>query len=48
MSKAQIKIGLLLLAAQILMLAMTLGFGSLMDRQAQADGIYEIINNGGK
>ena len=48
MSKAQIKLGIVLLAAQIVMLAMTLGFGSLMDRQAQADGVYEIIEKAGR
>lgn len=42
----KIKLGLLLLVAQVVMLAMTLGFGSLLDRQAQSDGIYTIITEG--
>lgn len=42
----KIKLGLLLLAAQIVMLAMTLGFSGLLDRQAQNDGIYTIITEG--
>lgn len=48
MTKAQIKLGLMLLAVQIVMLAMTLGFGSLLDRQAQADGVYGIIEKAGR
>lgn len=46
MTSAQIKLGFILLAAQIVMLAMTLGFSSLLDRQAQEDGIYTIITEG--
>lgn len=42
----KIKLGLLLLAAQIVMLAMTLGFIGLLDRQAREDGIYTIITEG--
>jgi hypothetical protein len=47
-TQAQIKLGLLLLVAQVVMLAMTLGFNGLLDKQAQNDGIYTIIENGGK
>ena len=42
----KIKLGLLLLAAQVIMLLMTLGFSNLLDRQAQEDGIYTIITEG--
>ena len=48
MTNSQIKLGFILLAAQIVMLAMTLGFNGLLDKQAQSDGIYTIIENGGK
>ncbi len=44
----KIKLGFILLAAQIVMLAMTLGFGSLLDKQAQEDGIYTIIEQAGR
>ena len=43
MTSSQIKLGCLLLIAQLLMLAMTLGFHSLLDRQAAQDGIATII-----
>lgn len=43
MTAQQIKLGCLLLIAQLIMLAMTLGFNSLLDRQAQADSIATII-----
>jgi hypothetical protein len=43
MTQAQIKFGIVLLIAQLLMLAMTLGFNSLLDRQAAQDGIATII-----
>lgn len=42
----KIKLGLLLLAAQVIMLLMTLGFSNLLDRQAREDGIYTIITEG--
>jgi hypothetical protein len=42
----KIKIGCVLLLTQIVMLAMTLGFSSLLDRQAERDGIYTIITDG--
>lgn len=48
MTNSQIKLGFILLAAQIVMLFWTLGFGNLLDKQAQNDGIYTIIENGGK
>lgn len=48
MTTAQIKLGCLLLLAQVIMLAMTLGFGSLMDKQAEQDGIYTIIEQAGR
>jgi hypothetical protein len=48
MTQAQIKLGCVLLLAQVVMLAMTLGFNGLLDKQAQNDGIYTIIENGGK
>ena len=44
----KIKLGLLLLAAQIVMLAMTLGFSGLLDRQAREDGVYTIIEQAGR
>ena len=46
MTQAQIKLGCVLLLAQIVMLAMTLGFSGLLDRQAERDGIYTIITEG--
>lgn len=46
MTNSQIKVGFILLSAQIVMLAMTLGFSSLLDRQAERDGIYTIITEG--
>ena len=48
MTNSQIKLGCILFAAQIVMLFMTLGFSGLLDKQAQNDGIYTIIENGGK
>ena len=44
----KIKLGLLLLVTQVVMFAMMLGFGSLLDRQAQSDGIYTIIEQAGR
>ena len=44
----KIKLGLLLLAAQIVMLAMTLCFNGLLDKQAKDDGIYTIIEQAGR
>ena len=43
MTSSQIRIGIALLIAQVAILTMTLGFNSLLDRQAQADGIATII-----
>lgn len=43
MTSSQIRIGIALLIAQIAILTITLGFHSLLDRQAQADGIATII-----
>lgn len=43
MTAQQIRIGIALLIAQVAILTMTLGFHSLLDRQAQADGIATII-----
>lgn len=48
MTSAQIKLGFILLAAQIVMLAMTLGFSGLLDRQAREDGVYTIIEQAGR
>ncbi len=48
MTNSQIKLGFLLLAAQIVMLFMTLGFNGLLDRQAKDDGIYTIIEQAGR
>ena len=48
MTSSQIKLGFILLAAQIVMLAMTLGFSGLLDRQAERDGIYTIIEQAGR
>lgn len=46
MTNSQIKLGFVLLAAQIVMLAMTLWFNGLLDKQAERDGIYTIITEG--
>lgn len=43
-----IRMGICVIIAQCILLAMTLGFNASMDRQAEKAGIYEIINNGGK
>lgn len=43
MTAQQIRTGIALLIAQVAILTMTLGFNSLLDRQAQADGIAQII-----
>ena len=43
MTAQQIRIGIALLIAQIAILTMTIGFNSLLDRQAHADGIAAII-----
>ena len=48
MTQAQIKLGIVLLIAQLLMLAMTFGFNSLLDRQAAQDGIAQIITEAGR
>ena len=44
----KIKLGCVLLLAQIVMLAMTLGFNGLLDKQAERDGIYTIIEQAGR
>lgn len=44
----KIKLGIMLLIAQIVMLAMTLGFNGLLDKQAEQDGIYTIIEQAGR
>lgn len=43
MTSSQIRIGIALLIAQVCILTMTLGFHSLLDRQAAQDGIATII-----
>ena len=43
MTSSQIRIGIALLIAQVCILAMTLGFHGLLDRQAAQDGIATII-----
>ena len=48
MTNSQIKLGFILLAAQIVMLVMTLGFNGLLDKQAKDDGIYTIIEQAGR
>ena len=48
MTNSQIKLGFVLLAAQIVMLAMTLAFKACMDVQAQRNGIDTIIMEAGK
>ena len=48
MTVQQIRIGIALLIAQVAILTMTLGFHSLLDRQAQADGIATIITEAGR
>ena len=46
MTNAQMKLGCLLLMAQLVILAMTYGFNGMLDRQAAQDGLTEIINGG--
>ena len=48
MTSSQIRIGIALLIAQVAILTMTLGFNSLLYRQAQADGIAQIITEAGR
>ena len=48
MTASQIKAGIAVILAQLILLGMTLGFQSSMDRQAQADGISIIIERAGK
>ena len=43
MNAQHIRIGLVLLLAQLILLGMTLGFQSSMDRAAERDGISNII-----
>lgn len=42
--EGKVKIGIMLLIAQLCLLGMTRGFCSVMDHQAQKAGIAEIIN----
>lgn len=48
MTAQQIRIGIALLIAQVAILTMTLGFNSLLDRQAAQDGISTIITEAGR
>lgn len=48
MTAQQIRIGLVILAAQIIMLAMTYGFHAGMDARAERDGISTIIQEAGR
>ena len=43
MTASQIKMGIAIILAQLILLGMTLGFNAQLDRQAQADGIATII-----
>ena len=43
-----LKLGFMLLVAQVIMLGMTLGFNTLLDKQAQNDGIASIITEAGR
>jgi hypothetical protein len=44
----KIKLGFILLAAQIVMLFVTLGFSGLLDREAERYGVYTIIEQAGR
>ena len=48
MTARQIKIGFALLAAQLLMLAMTMAFHADMDARAERAGLANIIEEAGK
>lgn len=48
MTQEQIKIGCLLLIAQLLMLAMTMAFHNSMDASAVRAGLTEIIQEAGR
>ena len=48
MNKAQFKLGICLLAAQLVLLLLTLGFHSGMDAQAETAGIAGIIQEAGR
>ena len=48
MTAQQIKIGMALLAAQVILLAVTLGFHAGMDRAAETAGINTIIQEAGR
>jgi len=48
MTNAQIKLGITLLIAQLLMLAMTMGFHAGMDRAAERAGLTNIIEGAGR
>ena len=48
MTNAQIRIGLALLAAQIILLALTMGFHQNMDARAERAGIAGIIQEAGR
>ena len=43
MTTAQIRIGIVVILAQLILLGMKLGFNSAMDRAAERDGIATII-----
>ena len=43
MTTAHIKIGMVLLLAQVILIAMTYGFHGMMDRSAERAGISTII-----
>ena len=48
MTQAQIKFGIVLMIAQLLMLAMTMAFHHSMDESAARAGLTEIITEAGR
>ena len=48
MTASQIKMGLAIIIAQLILLGMTLGFQSSMDRSAERDGLSTIITEAGR
>jgi hypothetical protein len=48
MNAQHIKIGFCLVIAQVILLAMTLGFKACLDHQAERAGISQIIMEAGK
>ena len=48
MTSSQIRIGIVVIIAQLVLLGMTLSFNSAMDRAAERDGIHQIIQEAGR